>query len=157
MPVFHWGPGWNTFRDLEQEFDRLMNNVNLTMHGVQLRQQYPAVNLHELEEEFLLTAELPGTRADELEVTLTNSTLTIKGQRGDASRVPENNYRRRERFHGAWQRSLTVPDRVKEDELSAEFSNGVLKIHLPKAEEIRPRQIPVADGDAPPSENPGGE
>lgn len=146
MPMFRWGHAWDPFRDLEREVDRLLHSVNFTFQGLRLGREYPPVNLYELEDEFLLTAELPGTRTDDLELTIAGGILTIKGKRSDSEGIPEERFRRHERFRGNWQRSLSIPDRVHEDKLTAEFSNGILKIHLPKAGELRPRQIPVVEG-----------
>ena len=146
MPVFRWGQSWNAFRDLEREVDRLLNSVNFTIQGIRLGRQYPAVNLFELEDELLLTAELPGTRKEDLDLTIAGGILTIKGKRDDPENVPEERFRRQERFRGSWQRSLSIPERVREEDLSAEFNNGVLKIHLPKVVETRARQIPVVEG-----------
>lgn len=147
MPVFRWGQAWDAFRDLEREVDELLESVNLTFHGIRLGRHYPAVNLYEREDEFLLMAELPGTRVEDLELTIAGGVLTIKGQRDHPEGVSEERFRRRERFQGSWQRSLSIPDRVREEELSAEFTNGVLKVHLPKAEELKARQIPVVEGE----------
>jgi HSP20 family protein len=74
--------------------------------------------------------------------------LTLRGTRSDTQNVPENRFRRQERFRGNWQRSLSIPDRIQNDKLTAEFNNGVLRIHLPKAETEKPKQIPVVDGEA---------
>lgn len=146
MPVFRWGQSWHTFRELEREVDRLLNSVNLTFHGIRLGRQYPAVNLYELPDEFLLTAELPGTRAEDLELTIAGGILTIRGKRSDIEGVPDDRFRRHERFRGSWQRALSLPDRVQDEKLRAEFNHGILKIHLPKAEAATPRQIPVVEG-----------
>jgi HSP20 family protein len=146
MPVFRWGQAWHAFRDLEREVDRLLNSVNFTFHGIRLGRQFPAVNLYELEDEYMLTAEVPGTRSEDLELTIAGGILTIKGKRDDPDRVPEERFRRCERFRGSWQRSLSLPERVCEDRLTAEFNNGILKVHLPKAEPIEPRRIPVLEG-----------
>lgn len=146
MPVFRWGQSWNPFEDLEREVDRLLQSVNLTVHGIRFGQKYPAVNLFELAEEFLLTAELPGTRVEDLELTIAGGVLTIGGKRHAPEGVPEDRFRRQERFRGSWQRAFTLPERVEEERLTAEFTNGVLKIHLPKAADARPRQIPVVEG-----------
>ncbi len=146
MPVFRWGQTWDTFRDLEREVDRLLHSVNLTFQGLRLGRQYPLVNLYELEHEFLLTAEIPGTRSEDLELTVAGGILTLKGKREDPEGIADEKFRRHERFRGSWQRSLSIPDRVREDELVAEFSNGILKIRLPKADELKPRHIPIADG-----------
>jgi HSP20 family protein len=146
MPVFRWGQTWGSFHDLEREVDRLLHTVNFAFQGIRLGRQYPLMNLYELDGELLLTAELAGTRKEDLELTIAGGILTIKGKRTDPEGIPDERFRRQERFRGAWQRSLSIPDRIEEDKLTAEFSNGILKIHLPKAKEIRPRQIPVVEG-----------
>ncbi len=145
MSIFRWGQGWDPFRDLEREVDRLFHQVNLTFPALRLGRQYPPVNLYELEDEFLITAELPGTRTEDLELTIVGGILTIKGTRNDPQDVPDDKFRRHERFRGTWQRALSVPDRVHEERMSAEFNNGILKIHLPKAATGEPRQIPVVE------------
>lgn len=147
MPVFRWGHSWNPFRDLEREVDRLLQSVNFTFQGVRIGRQYPPVNVYELDDEFLLTAELPATRPEDLELTISGGVLTLKGKRSDLDGVPEDRFRRQERPQGPWQRSLTIPERVREDELTAEFTNGILKICLPKAAEGTARTIPVSDGE----------
>lgn len=144
MPVFRWGQSWDPFRDLEREVDRLLHRFSA--QGIRLGRQYPAVNLYEFNDEYVLTAELPGTRKEDLELTLAGGILTIKGRRGDPDGIPEERFRRQERFRGAWQRSLTIPERVQDEKLTAEFNNGVLKIRLPKAAETKPRHIPVIEG-----------
>ncbi len=148
MPVFRWGQSWEAFRDLEREVDRVLQSVNLTFPGLRIGRHYPAVNLYELEHEFLLTAELPGTRAEDLELTISGGVLNLKGRRSDHDEIPDERFRRRERPRGTWQRSLTIPERIQEELLTAEFTNGVLKIHLPKAEDVTPRQIPVSNGNS---------
>lgn len=153
MPVFRWGHTWDAFRDLEREVDRLLQSVNLTFQGFRFGRQFPPLNLYELDDEFLLTAELPGVRVEDLELTIAGGVLTLKGKSRDTGGIPEERYRRQERVRGAWQRSITLPDRVHEDKLSAELNTGILKIHLPKAEALTPRQILVADGDIPPAES----
>jgi HSP20 family protein len=69
----------------------------------------------------------------------------LKGRSSDIEGAEER-FRRQERPRGVWQRSISIPDRVNVEQLKAEFINGILKIHLPKAEESQPRQIPVAVG-----------
>lgn len=146
MPVFRWGHNWETFQDLEREVDRLLHSVNLTFQGLRFGRQYPLVNLYELEDEYLLTSELPGTKVDDIDLTIASGVLTIKGKRTDLEHIPDDKFRRQERPRGSWQRSLKLPDRINEEGLLAEFNEGVLKIHLPKAEEIKTRQIPVSTG-----------
>jgi len=146
MPVFRWGEKWNPLKDLEREVENLLQSVNLTFHGIRFGNQYPAMNLYERDNEFILTADIPGTRSDDLELTIVGNLLTIAGTRSDTEDIPENRFRRQERFRGSWQRTLSIPDRVQDDKLTAEFNNGVLKIHLPKCENVMPKSIPVVDG-----------
>ena len=146
MPVFRWGHSWDAFKDLEREVDRILSGVNFSLNGIRLGRQYPPVNLYEDEEEYLLTAELPGINIEDLELTISSGILTMKGSRKFPEEVPEHSFRRQERFQGEWQRSFSIPDRVNEDALSADFNDGILKIHLPKAEEVKTIQIPVTEG-----------
>jgi len=143
MAVFRLGQSWDPLRDLEREVDRLLQSVNLTFHGVRAGRKYPAVNLHESSDEYILTAELPATAPEDLELTLSNGLLTMSGQRRDEEEIPEERFRRQERPQGSWQRSLPIPERVQEEQLSADFHNGVLVIRLPKAPQEEPRQIPI--------------
>jgi len=146
MAVFRWGHAWDPFRDLEREVDQLLASVSLSFAGIRFGREYPPVNVYELENELLLTAELPGTRPDDLEVLVADGVLTLKGRRTGADGVPDERYRRQERPRGVWQRSLRLPERIHEDQMKAEFTNGVLKVTLPKAPAVTPRQIPVSDG-----------
>lgn len=146
MPVFRWGQTWDPFRDLEREVDQLLANVSL-FHGIRFGRQYPPVNVYELDDVLLLTAELPGTRAEDLEVLIADGVLTIKGKRSSPEGISDDRFRRQERPRGSWQRSLTLPAHIHEDQLAAEFTNGVLCIRLPKAQGTSsPRQIPVTNG-----------
>jgi HSP20 family protein len=146
MPVFRWGHSWDAFHDFEREVDRLLSSVNFAFQGIRLGRQYPAINLYELPEEYLLTAEVPGERTEDLEVALGNGLLRLKGHRSELDGVPEDRYRRQERFRGEWERTISIPDRVREEGLTAEFVDGVLKVHLPKGEHSQPRRIRVSDG-----------
>lgn len=145
MPVFRWGNAWDVFRDLEREVDRLMGSMNFTLQGVRLGRTFPAVNFYEYEDHYLLTAELPGMKKADLDLSIAQGMLTLTGNR-TAEDVPDNCYRRSERYRGQWQRNLNLPERVVEEELKAELTNGILKITLPKAPEVAPRQIPIQEG-----------
>lgn len=144
MSVFQWRHSWDHFRDLEREMDRLLESIKLPFHSLRFQRQFPAVNFYELDREYLLVAELPGVVGAEVELTVAGGLLTLAGQRLSASDVSDDSYRRRERPHGSWQRSLSIPERVREEHVSAEFSDGVLLVHLPKIDDVKPRQIPVS-------------
>lgn len=147
MPVFRWGHHWGeAFSDLEREVDRLLNSVNMTFQGLRFGRQFPPVNLYELPDEYLLTSELPGVRIEDLELTIAGGVLTIRCSRVEEGMNDESRFRRQERPRGTWQRSLTIPDRVVEEQLRAELNNGILRIHLPRAPLEKARQIPVLGG-----------
>lgn len=145
MAVFRWGHAFDAFRDLEREVDRLMRS--LTLEGFRIGRPFPAVNIYELESEILLTAELPGVAADDLELSVANGVLTIAVSRGDAKSVAEERYRRSERPIGHWERTFSLPSKVLDEEMYAELNHGVLKLHLPKAPAEEPRKIPVTESD----------
>lgn len=152
MPVFRWGQAWDPFRDLEREMDRLLASMSQTFQGMRASQQYPAVNVYELPDEFRLTAELPGVKSDELEITVASGMLTLKGNRTAPPGIRDEQYRRQERPRGVWQRSIPLPDRIEEEGLSAEFHHGLLTIRLPKTAAIPARQIRVVDASVPAAE-----
>ena len=143
MAVFRLGQSWDPLRDLEREVDRLLQSVNLTFHGVRSGRKYPAVNLYESADEYILTAELPATAPEDLELTIAGGLLTMSGHRRDETEIPTERFRRQERPRGTWQRSLPVPERIHEDQLSADFHNGVLVVRLPKSPQEEPRQIAI--------------
>lgn len=146
MAIFRWGNAFDAFRDLEREMDHLLHSVNMAFEGLRIGRPFPAVNIYELQGEYLLTAELPGTRVEDLDLSVSGGVLKLRGRRSSSSEVAEDQFRRSERAQGQWERSFTLPERVNEHELHAELVNGVLKLHLPKAPSALPRQIPVSNG-----------
>jgi HSP20 family protein len=103
----------------------------------------PAVDILEKENEFVITAELPGMEAKDIEVSLENNVLAIKGERHFEKEAKEENYHRVEREYGRFSRSFSLPVPVKEEKVTAEFKNGLLKIVLPKKEEVKARVIKI--------------
>lgn len=146
MPIFRWGNAYDAFRDLEREMDRLLQNVNWTFEGVRIGRQFPAVNIYDADGEYLLMAELPGARVEDLELSVAGGLLTMRGSRRDADVVADDRFRRSERPQGRWERTFSLPERIQEEEIRAELHHGLLKLHLPKTPSTEPRQIPVIDG-----------
>ena len=146
MPMFRWGQPWDPFRDLEREVDRLLQGVSLTLHGVRFGRRFPQVNLMEMGDCYVLTAEIPGADLKQLEVTTASGYLTIKGNRLPPEEAREDAFRRQERFHGPWQRTIQLPERVDEERMKADYSAGILRVMLPKAPSTTPRQIKVDAG-----------
>jgi HSP20 family protein len=104
---------------------------------------FPAVNLTEDSEAYYVRAELPGLKADMLEIEATGKKVSITGQRQIPSAGQNAKYHRRERESGRFSRVITVPGDIESAKVEASLSNGILTVTLPKAEEARPRQISI--------------
>lgn len=104
---------------------------------------FPAINVAEDDDNVYATAELPGVGADEIEITVEEDSLVIKGVREIKTEREEVSYHRREREEGAFNRKVTLPTRIAADKVHAETKNGVLRVVLPKAEEVKPRKIAI--------------
>lgn len=102
-----------------------------------------ALDVAETKDEYLVKASLPGINPDDVEVTFTENTLTIKGETKTEKDVEESQYHLRERRHGSFSRSITLPVHIQADAIQAEYEAGVLTLHLPKAEEVKPRKISI--------------
>ncbi len=101
----------------------------------------PAVDVYDEKNEIVVKADLPGITSDELDVTVSESRLTIKGEKKKEQEVKEEDYHRLERSYGAFARTIELPVPVKVDEVKATFKHGVLEVRLPKTEKAR--QAPV--------------
>ncbi len=102
-----------------------------------------AIDLYETKDDVVVKAALPGVKPDQVEVTITGDTLTIKGEVKEDRQVKEENYIRKERRYGAFCRSVVLPGGVKADKADATFENGVLTLKIPKAEDAKPKTIKV--------------
>ncbi len=106
----------------------------------------PAIDVHETADDIVVTAVLPGMKADDVEITMTGQTLTLRGEFKADESVDRDQYLYRERRYGSFSRSLQLPLRVEGDRAEATFENGVLTLRIPKAEEVKPRQIRINAG-----------
>jgi HSP20 family protein len=108
----------------------------------------PALDISERKDAYLVTVELPGVEADDLELTMEDGLLTIQGERQFTGESSEEQFHRIERRYGAFRRSITLPAQVQAEQIQASFDNGVLQIVVPKAEEAKPKRIQVRPGRA---------
>ncbi|MEN9939146.1 MAG: hypothetical protein RLZZ387_5725 [Chloroflexota bacterium] len=104
----------------------------------------PALDLSETEDAYVVEAAVPGLKAEDLDVTVENGTLTIKGEVKQEREEKKVNYHRIERRFGTFVRTVSLPTRVKAEAIQASLTNGVLRLEIPKAEEVKPRKIAVA-------------
>ena len=138
------GPtSWDPFRDFQREVGRIFGAMGPTPHR-RLPLGIPPVNLYEVGDRYVLTTPLPGMGPDEVELSITGETLTIRGERRRPEGIAEEGYRRQERPLGRWARAVTLPERVRGEAVAATFAHGVLTVTIPKAEPVHARQINVA-------------
>jgi HSP20 family protein len=105
--------------------------------------QFPLINLSETPDAYFVMADVPGVRAEDLNIDVSEESLAIECRRPFEEGTSEENFRRQERWHGASRRELTFTKRVKPDEVSADLHAGVLSIRIPKAEPPKRRRIDV--------------
>lgn len=103
----------------------------------------PVVDVYETKDELVVTAELPGVNEKEVQVGITGDLLTIKGERHQERETKEESYHRLERFYGKFERDIPLPIPVETNKVKATYRNGVLEIHLPKAEAVKPKEVKI--------------
>lgn len=151
MNLVPWRPretGLDVFEDFG-EFQKEMNRLfNLTLHRPGKKANggalwAPAVDIIDEKDHIRVRADLPGMRKDEIEVSVNNDTLTIRGEKREEKEIKEKDYVRSERYYGAFHRSFTLPAGVDPQKVNAGYKDGVLEITLPKREDARPKEIKV--------------
>ncbi len=141
---------WDPFQEmlnLRRTVDRLFDNVNTDGEWGQPALWGLAVDMVENKDEFVVKASVPGINPDDLDISYSDDTLTIKGEIKEDKEVKEDQYHLRERRHGTFMRSITLPNKIKGDAIEAAYQNGVITLHLPKAEEVKPKRISIKVGD----------
>jgi len=103
----------------------------------------PIVDVFEEKDDIVVKAELPGMEKDNIEVNLTDHTLTIKGEKKKEEEIKEENYYRAERSYGSFLRTLELPREVRADKVKASFKNGILEVRMPKTEEAKAKEVKV--------------
>ena len=140
---------WNPF----QEFENLLERYNKAGGGslgkqldtdLSLADWAPSVDIEEEDDKYLIKADLPGVDKKDIEVSLDNGVLSIRGEKQVEKESGKGSKRHRtERFYGSFARSFTLPTAVKVEKVDASFKNGVLKLVIPKAEDAKPKAIEI--------------
>jgi HSP20 family protein len=107
----------------------------------------PALDVHETDNDIVVSAALPGVKPDDVEMTITGQTLSLRGEFKADEEIKRDQYLYRERRFGSFSRSLQLPVRVQGERAEATFTDGILTLTIPKAEEVKPRQIRISAGD----------
>jgi HSP20 family protein len=144
MPIVKVDP-IREFAAMQDRLNHLFGNVYLRDEDTGFRGNWvPAVDIFETENhDLVVRAELAGLNREDIDVTVENGTLVLKGEKKFDTGVKEENYRRIERTYGSFHRSFTLPNTVDPHKVSAEYKNGVLTVKLPFREEAKPRSINV--------------
>jgi HSP20 family protein len=148
--------------DAARELDTLQNEMNrlfssffdtpTTGNGAgAARRWLPAMDLVETDEHFLLTADLPGMTESDVAIEVERNVLTIAGERKVASQAKKDGYYRIERASGKFARSLTLPEGVDAEGVTASFANGVLEVRIPKPVQAQPRRVQIGVAGAEPT------
>lgn len=139
---------WEPFSDLvsmRDAMDRIFEDSFIRPRGwlAPLRAADLAIDMFETKDDVVVKATLPGLKPEDVEITITGDTLTIRGESKEESEVKEEDYIRKERRYGSFCRAVTLPSGLKSDKAEATFENGVLALRIPKSEEIKPKSIKV--------------
>lgn len=131
-------------REMDQFFDDLVPFSWTRENGGKLMESWtPSADISEDKKEYLLRMDIPGMEKKDIKVNFQNGRITVTGDRKVEDTEEKKDYIRKERYEGSFYRSFTLPEAVKEDEIDANFKNGVLRITIPKAEVVEPKSIKI--------------
>ena len=151
MTIVRWEP-LREVSSLQTELNRLFNTMfeSPTVGNGGTRRWSPAMDLLETEDHFVLRADLPGMREEDVAIELEDNVLTVSGERKSDHEENGEGFYRVERAFGSFSRSLTLPRGIDAEAVSAGFTNGVLEVRIPKPEQRKPRKIAIStSGDEP--------
>jgi len=137
---------WEPMREmmtLREAMDRLFDDAftrPLSLRGVSAA---PAIDMYQTEDAVVVKATLPGLMAEDVDITITGETLTLRGEYKQENEQNNARYHIREQHYGSFERSLLLPTDVKADKAMADFENGVLTVTMPIAEEVKPKSITI--------------
>ena len=150
MAIVRYDP-FRDLRSLQEEVNRLFStNLNRSFgdEGIGRGAWAPSVDIYENKDQIVLEAELPGMKQEDFDLSIENNVITLRGERRFEKTDDSDNYHRVERSYGSFTRSFTLPQTVNAEEAKAEYTNGVLRVTLPKREEAKSRRIAVSGSGA---------
>jgi HSP20 family protein len=146
MPLMRWNPTRDLLSicdDMNRLFNEFFSRTE-GQEGTWLSGAWiPLVDIHETDDALILKAELPGFSKDDVNVEIKDNGLTLKGQRQEEKEVKEEQYHRRERAYGSFQRTFMLPATVDSERVTATYKDGVLELRLPKRETAKPKRIAI--------------
>ena len=145
---------WDPFReldDLQNRLSTIFGRAPVKKEGdkreaLTVAEWAPLVDIVEDDKNYVVKAELPGLKKEEIKVGVQNDVLTISGERKYEKEEKDKKFHRIERAYGSFARSFTIPEDSDGEKVSAEFKDGILRVHLPKTEKVKPKQVEVKVG-----------
>jgi HSP20 family protein len=138
--IMLWGDQLPDIRLFDDRFDRIIERA----FGRDRQAPWmPAMDVYETDEKVVVTVELPGIKAEDVEVSVEDATLTVSGTREFTSEVTEESYHRIERRYGSFSRAVSLPPQVDTGKVEARFEDGVLAVEVPKVEKAKPKRIQI--------------
>ncbi len=155
MALVRWNPARDLMR-MREEMDRVFHEFlrpgDGEEEGTWMRGNWaPPVDIYETDEAFVLKAELPGFSKDDVQIELHGNRLTLRGERKHETEAKEEQYHRRERAYGRFERVFWLPATVDAEKIQANFTNGMLELRLPKSEAAKPKRIAITEKEGAPT------
>jgi HSP20 family protein len=142
MAITRWDP-FREVAELQNRVNSLFRDFNEGESSMTTSNFSPAVDIYEDEKKIVLKVDAPGMQEKDLDVSVENNTLTVKGERKFEKEEKEENFHRIERRYGSFFRAFTLPTTVETENIDAKYENGVLRLELKKKPEAQPKQIKV--------------
>lgn len=141
MATLRYEP-WSLLNQLQKELDRSREGQN-TESSISTAEWAPAVDIKEEQDRFILHADIPGVKPEDIDVHMEAGILTVKGEKQSEAKTDKDGYKRIERVHGSFYRRFSLPDSADGEAISAKCKHGVLEIIIPKREAVKPKKIDV--------------
>ncbi|AKH39221.1 MULTISPECIES: Hsp20/alpha crystallin family protein [Nitrosomonas] len=145
MAIMRYEP-WGLLTQLQKELEQMRGDVSRESSSA-TAEWVPSVDIKEETDKFVLLADLPGVKPEEIDVSMENGVLTIKGEKRTEAKAEKEGYKRVERTYGSFYRRFSLPDTANSDAISAVSKHGVLEIVIPKRESVQPKKINVASNE----------
>jgi HSP20 family protein len=141
-PIHRFPVSWDMDKWFEDFFRRPFPSV-MPRLAVEEMEFSPNIDIYEEENDVVVKAELPGIKKEDIDISLTEDTITVAGEKKAEHKVEKKNFCRYESSYGSFSRTMALPSDVRPDKVKAEFKNGVLEIRMPKTEEAKKKEIKV--------------
>ena len=146
-PLTRWSP-WKELEDMEKRLSTIFGRAPMTTDGekkeaISVTQWSPVVDITEDDKEYVVKAEIPEMKKEDIKINVHDDVLTMSGERKYEKEEKAKKYHRVERAYGSFMRSFTLPEDADGSKISAEYKDGLLKVHLPKSEQAKKKAIEV--------------